>query len=287
MAGTFDDVNISKYDLENDSINMVIDDCMTLSLFDDKKLIICENANMFTAGSSNGSEHMEAYLTNPNPNTTLILTVNHEKLDERKKITKLLKKVGTIKAFNDDINSFDLVKNELQDYHISSSLISLLIDRVGKNPLILKREIEKLKLYKENKNITEEDILMVTHKKIDTDIFKLIDYIVQNDKDKALELYQEMVIQNEEPIKVIIMLANQFRLMYQSKNLLKRGLSEKDIAETLKVHPYRVKLALQNGRKYSIDVFLDYLSDLADMDIDIKTGKIDKNLALELFILKK
>ncbi len=283
----FDEVNISKYDLENDSINAVIDDSMTLSLFDDKKLVICENANMFTGNSSGASEVMLAYLNNPNPNTTLVLTVNHEKLDERKKITKLIKKIGEVKEFNQDINSFEAVKREFKDYNISASAINLLIDRVGKNPLILKQEIAKLKLYKDNNTITNEDILEVTHKKIDADIFKLIDYIVCNDKEHALELYYEMVKLNEEPIKVIIILANQFRLMYQSKNLLKRGLSEKAIAETLKVHPYRVKLALQNSRKYSSEMLLDYISDLADMDIDIKTGQIDKNLALKLFILKK
>ena len=106
----FDEVNISKYDLENDSINAVIDDSMTLSLFDDKKLVICENANMFTGNSSGASEVMLAYLNNPNPNTTLVLTVNHEKLDERKKITKLIKKIGEVKEFNQDINSFEAVK---------------------------------------------------------------------------------------------------------------------------------------------------------------------------------
>ena len=83
------------------------------------------------------------------------------------------------------------------------------------------------------------------------------------------------------------MLANQFRIMYQCKELLKKGLSEKDIATTLKIHPYRVKLAIQNSRKYSSELLLQYISDLADMDISIKTGQIDKALALELFILKK
>ena len=75
--------------------------------------------------------------------------------------------------------------------------------------------------------------------------------------------------------------------MYQSKELLKKGLSEKAIAETLKIHPYRVKLALQNSRSYDSKTLLKFISDLADIDINIKTGKINKDLALELFILQK
>ena len=181
----------------------------------------------------------------------------------------------------------EIVKECLKDYEISTNLISLLIDRVGDNPLILKNEIEKIKLYKDNKTITKEDIINVTTKKVDTDIFKLIDYIVSDNKSKALEIYYEMLKMNEEPIKIIIMLSNQFRIMYQAKELIKKGLSEKDIADILKIHPYRVKLAIQNGRKYSKETLLNYLSELADIDIDIKTGKINSNLALELFILKK
>ena len=165
--------------------------------------------------------------------------------------------------------------------------INLLINRVGNNPLIIKNEINKIKQYKDqNKTITEEDIIKITTKTIDIDIFKLIDNIVKGNKDEAIEIYKEMLKVNEEPLKIVIMLANQFRLMYQSKELLKKGYSEKDIASILKVHPYRVKLALQNSRTYDSKKLLKYISDLADIDIGIKTGVKSKDLSLELFILK-
>ncbi len=287
ISKNFDNININKFDLNNDIINNIINDCMTLSLFNDKKLVICENANMFTGSTSKDSEIIEEYLNNPNPDTTLIFTVNNEKIDERKKITKLIKKNGIVKSFNENENPHQIVKRLLKGYQIDNVLINLLIDRVGENNQILENEIEKLKLYKEDNIITKDDILNVTTKKIDPNTFALLDYIVKNDKNKALEIYYELIKMNEEPIKIITMLANQFRIMYQSKELLKKGLSEKDIAATLKIHPYRVKLAIQNGRKYNSDLLLKYISDLADMDINIKTGKTDKNLALELFILKK
>lgn len=288
LVKDYDELNISRFDLDNDLISNILDDCQTLSLFSDKKIVICENANMFTGSTSKDAELIESYLNSPNPNTTLIFTVNNEKIDERKKITKLMKKIGKVTSYNDNINAQDFVKQELKDYNIKPNTISLLIDRVGENPLILKNEINKIKIYKdENKDISDEDILNLTIKTIDIDIFKLIDYIVKNNKDKALEIYYEMLKMNEEPIKIIIMLSNQFRIMYQAKQLMKKGLSEKDIASTIKIHPYRVKLAIQNGRQYDSNILLSYLADLADMDINIKSGLVDKNLALELFILKK
>ena len=172
-------------------------------------------------------------------------------------------------------------------YNIDYKTINLFIDRIGNNPLIIQNEINKIKIYKGNdKNITDEDILNLTIKLIEIDIFKLIDYIVKKDKEKALELYYEMLKMNEEPIKIVVILANQFRIMYQAKELFKKGYSEKDIASILKIHPYRVKLAIQNGRNYTSETLLKYLNDLANIDIGIKTGTLNKDLALELFILK-
>ena len=287
LCKNIDEMNISKYDLNNDMFSLIIEDAQTVSLFGDKKVVIADNANMFTGITSKDSELMEKYLNNINENTILILTVHNDKLDSRKKITKLINKVGTVKAFNDELDTNSLVRRLFKDYNIDYKTIQLFLNRVGTNPLIIQSEINKIKIYKGNdKNITDEDIIKLTTKLIEIDIFKLIDYIVKKDREKALELYYEMLKMNEEPIKIVVILANQFRIMYQSKELLKKGYSEKDIANILKIHPYRVKLAIQNSRNYTSEMLLKQLNNLADIDIGIKTGTLNKNLALELFILK-
>ena len=287
ISKDIDEMNISKYDLNNDMLSLVLEDAKTISLFGDKKLVIAENANMFTGSTSKDSELIEEYLNHINENTILILTVHNDKLDTRKKITKQVKKVGKVLEFNDDLDMTSLVRRLFKDYNIDYKTINLFLDRVGNNPLIIQSEINKIKIYKGNdRNITDEDILNLTVKLIEIDIFKLIDYIIKKDKEKALELYYEMLKMNEEPIKIIVILANQFRIMYQSKELLKKVYSEKDIAATLKIHPYRVKLAIQNSRSYTSEILLKYLNDLADIDIGIKTGTLNKDLALELFILR-
>ena len=280
-------MNISKYDLTEDDIKDVISDAETFSMFADSKVVIAENAAIFTSSGSGDLETLENYLAHINPNTILIFTVNEEKVDERKKITKKIKKDYKLISFNQNETPNSLVRNLLNDYNITSSNINLLIDRVGTNPLILENEVNKIKLYKDDKTVTKEDIINLTTKRPEIDIFKLIDDIVMKNKDEALEIYNEMLKVNEEPLKIVILLASQFRLMYQAKELTKKGYSEKNISEVLKVHPYRVKLALQKGKKYKAETLLNYLNALADIDIAIKTGKTDKNLALELFLLNE
>ena len=286
-----DDISVNTYDLENVSLETIIDDASTISLFSDKKIIICDNAYIFT-GTTNkklpeqNSKILEEYLEHENPNTILIFTIIKDKLDERKKIVKTLKQNKRIKEFNKLEHIEEFIKKELEPYKIEKKYISLLLDRVGDNLSILHQEIEKIKLYKDKDMIiTENDITELTHKNVDTDIFNLIENIVKKNKNLALESYKEMVILGEEPIKIIIMLANQFRLIYQARNLYKKGYSEKDISNLLGIHPYRIKLAINKGNQFQDETLLIYLKRLSELDINIKNGKIEKELGLELFIL--
>lgn len=285
-----DEMNIIKYDLEQDSLTKVINDANSISLFSEKKIIIVYNSFIFTGSTKKNIEQntdeLENYLNNINEDTTLIFIVNNEKLDERKKITKLAKKVGIIKEYN-DVDTISVVKNLFDEYSISNDLIKYLIERVGDNLPLLFTEIEKIKIYKnDDKKITKEDIENLTVKSLEVNNFKLIDAIITKNKSLAYELYNERIKLNEEPIAIIIAIANQIRIMYQVKQLYLNGYTENNIAKMLNIHPYRVKLAAQNSRKYDENLLINYLKQLSDLDINIKNGNIDKNLGLELFILQ-
>ena len=283
------EININKYDLTNTYLTDIINDASSMSLFDDKKIIIVNNSYIFTGTTKKSLEQdstiLENYLNNINDNTILIFIVNNDKLDERKKITKLIKKIGIVKEFN-NIDNISLVKELFGEYNISTDNIKYLLERVGDDTTLLATEIDKIKIYKDkDKKITKEDITNLVSKSLEVNNFKLIDAIINKNKNDAFTLYQDRIKLNEEPIAIIIALANQIRIMYQVKQLYLNGYTENNIASILKIHPYRVKLANQNSKKYDSNILLNYLKQLADLDISIKTGKIDKQLGLELFIL--
>ena len=284
-----DDISTSRYDLEIDTISQVLDDCMTVSLFEDKKIVIVNNCNYFNRVKNNNEDDITKllnYLTNYNPSTLLILISRNETIDSVKKITKVMKENGKLVSLN-ETSIVDTVKSLFKGYKITTSNINLLIDRVGSDIGILATEIEKLKVYKiDDKEITKEDIINCATLNIDTDIFKFIDNIINNKKDEALKTYYELLKNNEEPIKIIALLASKFRLMYQANTLSKKGFNNNEISKMLGVHAYPVKLAIEASRRYPEFVALTYLNALANLDTDIKTGEIDAKLGLELFIMK-
>ena len=283
-----EEINISKYDLELNTLNEILDDANTVSLFSNNKLIIVENAFIFNRVQNkkiDNVEILEAYLKNSS-DTIIIFIDNNEKIDSAKKLVKLIKEKGIIKEFNPLKNINSSVKAMFDDYKISDSSINLLIDRVGNNLELIYQEVEKLKIYKiDDKTIANKDIEDVVVENINVDIFKFVDDIINKNKKSAIKTYKELLKLNEEPIKIVALLASKFRLMYQANKLAKKGYTEESISEILKVHKYPVHLAILSGYKYSSEILLKYLGELADLDIGIKTGEKDKELALELFIL--
>ena len=105
---------------------------------------------------------------------------------------------------------------------ISNNSIKLLVKRTGNDIDRIYQEANKIMIYKINdKIITDKDIIDCTTQKIDLNIFTFIDNIINKNKKESIKTYKEMIKIGEEPIKIIVMLANQFRLMYQVKVLRK------------------------------------------------------------------
>lgn len=281
-----EDISITKYDLLSDKLKTILDDATTISFFEETKLIIVNNSNIFNRVKTDENLNLLInYLNNPNPATILVFVNPNPTVDNTKKITKLIKEKGILKELiNSDINY--IVKSMFENYKIDNHSITFLINRIGDNLSILEQEAEKLKIYKiDEKTITKDDIIELTTTTIDTDIFKFIDNIISKEKEAVMTSYTEMIKEGEEPIKIIALLASKFRLMYQASELTKIGCSQQDISSTLNTHIYPVKLAINSGLKYNSKLLLKYLKKLSDLDIEIKTGKIDPILGLELFIL--
>lgn len=289
-----DENSIIKYNMEENTIETLINELDTYDMFQNKKLVISDNSIFLSSELKKSNIYdtdlLIKYLNNANPNSILIITLNGN-IDERKKISKEIKKLCNVINCN-KLNNYELsnyVKDKLNrlGYKINNSDVDLFIKLVGDNLMNINNELSKLIFYKlDDKFITTEDINKVASKNIHNNIFDLVDCVVSKNKNKIFEVYEDLMeYTEEEPTKIIVMLSNQFRLILQCKLLSEDGLKENEIAKKLSVHPYRVKLALQKSKTLSYDSLEKYLLDLANLDIDIKSGKTNKNIGLELFFL--
>ncbi|HHX16375.1 MAG TPA: DNA polymerase III subunit delta [Mollicutes bacterium] len=284
---------VIKYDLEESSLNLLLEDALSLSLFNEHKIIIGSNANFLSASDTKGKvnqnvEDLLKYIDNPNDTSTIIFTLSTN-IDKRKKIVKQLLSKSIVKECNKlTVDNAVLFAKDIfskANFQVGYSALNKLVHKTGNNLYLLNSECNKLMIYKnEEKKIELDDVDQMVERYDIDNLFALTDAVVKKDINEALSLYQELLKRNEEPIKIIVIIANQFRLIFQVKRLKSKGLSDSEIASELAVHPYRVKLAKETN--LSEKELLKYLTTLADLDEQIKTGKINKDVGLELFLLK-
>lgn len=85
---------------------------------------------------------------------------------------------------------------------------------------------------------------------------------------------------------MIVLIANSMRLLYQVKLLDRKGYNDREIGQILSLNPYRLKYVRQDGKDYDIQELLKKIDELSELDVQIKTGKIDRYRGLELFLMR-
>lgn len=280
--------DIIKYDMTNSNLVDVIEDASTVGLFSTKKIIILEDCYFLGANKTiEDLDKLEQYLEKYNKDNYCIFLSYMEKVDTRKKIYKLLSKHKIIELKKIDVEYIKkYVEETLKQEHYQIENINYFIEKVGSNLHNAQNELNKLMMYKLNeKVITNDDIDRVTIHTVEEEIFALSDAIIAKNTEKSLTLLEEFLNKNYDEMQIIMLLASQFRFLFQVKHLLNKNISEAEIAKILGANPYRIKFTVKKLYSYSENMLLDYIQKLAKIDHDIKLGLMDKKLALELFII--
>jgi DNA polymerase-3 subunit delta len=290
------DFNLSIYDMEETSVETAIEDAETLPFMGEKRVVIIKNPSFLTSEKKKEKiEHridkLEQYMNSPAPYTILVFLAPYEKLDERKKITKLIKKQSVViemTALSDqDTMKWIMDIAEQEAVYLSKEAIDELMVLTNGDLMIMYQEIKKLSTYVgEGPPITPETVNLLVARSLEQNIFDLIDNVIHKRSKEALQIFYDLLKNNEEPIKILSLLVNQFRLILHVKELSNNGYGQQQIATTVKVHPFRVKLALQQARLFKAEELAHILMELAESDYEMKTGKKDKQLLIELFLLK-
>lgn len=290
------DLNFSSFDMGESTINDALFEATSFPFFGDRKVVFVQNPFFLTGQKVKGApehnlEELEDYINNPAEFSVLVLFAPYEKLDRRKKITKTLEKKARIidvsSPYPNEANRYikEVVKEK--GFQFTDGSFQLFTERTDGNLTNMMHELDKLFLYHaDSKRITKESIGNLVPKSLEQNVFELNTLVLNNQVEASIETYHDLLVQKEEPIKIVALLISQFRLLLQVKILQRQGYAQGDIAKVLKVHPYRVKLALQSVRKYEQRILSEALDYLIDADYKMKTGQIDQELQIELFIMR-
>ncbi|WP_051404895.1 DNA polymerase III subunit delta [Bacillus cihuensis] len=287
---------VSSHVMRETPVQMAIEDAQTLSFLGGKRVVIIKDCYFLTGEKAKQKiEHdldvLIRYIERPNEDSIVILTVSNEKLDSRKKVVKSLKKSADLHEAKPlpESKLVDWIHNKAKDLNseISKDAVHHLISFIGSNLLKLEQELRKMAAYTAgHSTITKTVVEELISRTLEQDIFNLIDRIVHKDMHQAFDILGDMFRQGEDPIKILNLLSRQFRIIFQVMQMSKNNKKPSQLATTLKLHPYVVTIAKEQGQEYDTNQLTYILSQLSKLDYEMKTGKVDKHLSLETFIAK-
>lgn len=294
------DLNYSYFDMKETSYAVVELDLVSLPFFADEKIVILDHLLDLTTAkkrvlTDEDLKQFESYLEMPSESTKLVIFAEG-KLDSKRRLVKLLKREAQIVEAatpkDQDLKRyFASQAQELGLKFVEDALDQLLL-KSGYDFGELQKNLALLQAYKEDGQITLEDVEEAVPKTLQDNIFDLTQMILNRQIDQASNLVKDLRLQGEDEIKLIAIMLGQFRLFTQVKILSEEGQPESQIVTSLsdlsgrKINPYQVKFALRDSRRLSLPFLKQAMITLIETDYAIKSGKYDKDYLFDLALLK-
>lgn len=288
---------VIRFDLEETPIEAVIEEADTLPFLEERKLIIANNATFLKATDKSKEkvvhniDLLEKWLDNPSPTAIVVFVAPYEKLDGRKKITKFMQQravvVEAMPLTGRDLTTWIQQEAGANGVSISSEIAQVLVEMTGDSLLTLSSEIAKIAMYMNGEGeVTESIIEMLVPRLPEMDVFRLTDAYMTGNVKGTIKIYHDLLRNGEEPIMLTSLVAGQIRLMIHVSSLVKKGYHQQQIAKTLNVHPYRVKLIMENKRVPTMERLLLILEKLAYIDHQLKSTGGRRERVLEIFFME-
>jgi len=175
---------------------------------------------------------------------------------------------------------------------ISAKAAEILVGLVGADGWQINNELAKLISYKAASKLTGEaeieieDVQSLVRGNFSESIFALTDALSARNKALAAKLLNEQIEAGLSDGYLLNMFVRQFRILLLIKQAMADGLSQRQIASQLKLHPYVAQKGAEQARNFTIAALKNILSRLAEIDYLAKSGRGDYLTSLNMLIAK-
>lgn len=285
MISPEDSMNCSTFSGKDINVNEVVDLMGTMPFFADKRVIIIENSGWLKTGNDRMVEAVKTLA-----DTTYLIFVEAE-LDKRNKLYKALLANGYAAACEiQDENTLKkwvmgLLKKE--NKMITQDALNLLLDKTGTDMENIKREVEKLVCYKyEEEGITAADVEVLCVERIQNKIFDMVEAVADKRQKQALDMYYDLLALKEAPLKILALIARQFHLLLQVREMKLKGADDASIASKAGINPYFLKKKyIPQSQRFQIKQLKQAVEACVQADEDVKSGRLADILSVELIII--
>ena len=283
--------NVSYYDLEISSLSEALSDALTPPFMSDAKVIVIKNPLFLTAEKNLDKEEKKRfldYLDAPMETTVLIINGYNIDPDERKQeVKKLLAGPVNYSRELSEIEMYGWIKRQgaINNVVITDEAAREFYRIVGKDLMNAKNELDKLIAYAgDNATVTVEAVRKVAIKEIQNDVYALSNAIVDQDRNKAVRIYRDLIKIGNAANFLFSLVAKSMRELLTVNLMLKSGYNQADVAASMGVSSGRAYYMVKNARSLDYELLRKYVAQLSELDYKIKSGQTDVRTGLEFFL---
>lgn len=280
-----DTMNFSRYEGKGVDVKQLIDLCETMPFFAERRIILLEDTGFF----KNKCEELADYMKSlPD---YLVLVFSESEVDKRSRMYKAVKSGGRVTEFakQDEKTLMRWAAGILgkEGRKITQRDMELFLTKTGTDMGNIRMELEKLITYTEGQDIVSaEDIEAVCVTQTTNKIFDMVRAVTEKNQKRALELYYDLLTLKEPPMRILFLLAKQFRQLLLTKKMSGEGASQNEIATRLGVPSFVVRNISACARSYTVEELEQAVEDFVDAEEAVKTGRLGDVLSVELLIVK-
>ena len=279
----------------------------TPPLFGGKRLLVVKNPPYLAAAAAGKADGeikkrsdrggyspqeapLAAYLEEPSPHTCLVFVVRGG-VDRRRALCALIEQKGRCFEFKtpgrDVLKKWLDQKAKAQGKVFAPGAKDALLASAGHSMYRLAAELEKLVCYTGERPVIEVlDVGALCPPVPEEGIFRVVDAAGGRDIAKALSGIKNLLAAREPPLKILAMLARQFRLLLVTAEIVLGGGGPPVVAKKLGVQPFVAKKLVLQAKNFDVQTLVRALEDLAGIDLDLKTGRREFYPAVEAFFIK-
>lgn len=280
-----DTMNFNHYEGRNIDVKELIDLCETMPFFADRRVVLLEDTGFFKNKCDELADYMKEL-----PDYLCLVFVEDE-VDKRSKMYKAVKSCGRIGEFarQDEKTLMQWAAGILkrEGKNITQRDMELLLTMTGIDMGNLRMELEKLITYTGDRNVvTRADIQEVCTTQTQNKIFDMVRAVTEKNQKRALDLYYNLLTLKEPPMRILFLLAKQFRQLLLVKEYTEEGVAQPEMASRLGVPSFVVRNIASCARSYRISELRQAVTDFVDAEEAVKTGRLQDVLSVELLIVK-
>lgn len=280
-----DQVNLSRFAGKDAGEAAIAAQAETLPFFAAHRVILIEDSGLFKKKSELLADAIGSF-----PQSTILL-FDETEVDKRNRLFKWVSKEGIASEFARQsealLTRWILSRINKAGKKLTKQTMEAFLLRTGDDMSRIETELSKLLAYTDGRDvITREDVEAVCTQTLTNRIFDMVQAVAERDAKRARRLYEDLLAQKEPPMRILYLLGREFSQLYQISALANAGYDRGVMQSKLGLPPFVVRKYLPIAARYGEEALEEIVGDFVKTETDVKTGRLQDALAVELMIVK-